>query len=135
MWNPRELDPVRAAGRRALLEERLLLDPLHETLEDHRPAHDAAERAVRDGEVVADQVELGVPTGHEDHLVRVGDGHLTPGDLQDLRLRHDITIDRPAVAVPIPGARPKAAPAGPGLVPEHTAGPGLMRSHEGVRAA
>ena len=35
------------------------VDALDEAFEDHRAARDAAQRAVRDGEVVADQVQLG----------------------------------------------------------------------------
>ena len=88
----RHLDPVGPARRCPLLEERLLVDALHEALEDHRPAGDPAQRAVRHREVVVDQVELGVPARREDHLVRVGDRHLTPGDLQHRRGRHAITI-------------------------------------------
>src|SRR5436190_14703231 len=42
------------------LEERLALRAVHEPLEHHRAARDPPERPVRDGEVVADEVELGV---------------------------------------------------------------------------
>ena len=56
-------------------------------LEGHRPAARAAQRALRDREVVADQVELrdGAAGGlREEDLVRVRDRHLAAGDLEDL---------------------------------------------------
>ena len=54
------LDPLRPGLRRALLEEELPLRPVHEALQRHRPALHPAERAVRDGQVVPDEVELRV---------------------------------------------------------------------------
>ena len=57
-----------------------------------RPA-DAAQGAVGDAEVVADQVQLGVPGPREVDLVRVGDRHRAAGDLDDLlALGHAATI-------------------------------------------
>src|SRR5690606_34115305 len=53
-----------------------------EPLQDHGPAGDPPQSPVGHGEVVADQVQLGTPVREED-LVRVGDGHLPAGDLQD----------------------------------------------------
>src|SRR4030095_7530715 len=49
-----------------------------------RRAGDPTERPRGDGEVVADQVELRVPGCREEHLVRVRDGHLAAGGLEDL---------------------------------------------------
>ena len=53
-------DPVGRVVGRPLLEERLLGDPVDEPLERHRPAADAGQRPVGDGEVVLDEVELRV---------------------------------------------------------------------------
>ena len=69
------LDPVRPAVRRSLLEERLALGPVHEPLERHRAPMDTADRAVRDREVVADEVDLRVASTREEDLVRVADRH------------------------------------------------------------
>ena len=81
-----DVDPVGPFCRRSLLEDRLLVDALDEPFQDHRAAGHAAQRTVGDGQVVADQVELGVAgspvlTG-EDHLVRMGDGDLASGHVQ-----------------------------------------------------
>src|SRR5258708_39307831 len=84
------LDPCRPRGRRPLLEEGLTGRPVHVTLQDHRAASDAAQRAVRDGEVVPDDIQLGHPKLREIDLSRVGDSHLAPADLDDLlRIGHD----------------------------------------------
>ena len=80
----RGLDPFGPLLGRALLEERLLRDALHEPLEHHRPAADAAQRAVGDGEVVVHEVELGDAGLGEHDLVGVRDAHLAAVDLQHL---------------------------------------------------
>jgi hypothetical protein len=46
----------------------------------------AAQRPVGDGEVVADDVQLGDRVAREIELSRVRDRHLVPGDLDDLLL-------------------------------------------------
>ena len=61
-------DPVRPRARRPLLEERLRLRPVHEPLQRHRPASNPAQRPVRHRQVVADQVQLGVPGPGKEHL-------------------------------------------------------------------
>src|SRR6185436_4168429 len=87
------LDPVGSRGGRALLEEELALGAVHVALQRHRAAGDAAERALGDREVVGDEIELGVSGLGEVDLVRVRDGHLVPGDLEDLLASgHDHTI-------------------------------------------
>ena len=53
-------DPVGRVLRCPLLEERLARGAVDEPLQGHRPAAGPAQRAVRDGKVVVDQVELGV---------------------------------------------------------------------------
>ncbi len=78
------LDPVGTRGRRPLLEEEVALGAVDEPLQRHRSSGDAAQRSVGDGEVVADEVELGVAGRREEDLVGVRDRHLTPGDLEDL---------------------------------------------------
>ena len=83
----RQLDGPIQAGRlsgRPLLEEELPRGAVDEALERHRPAAGAAQRAVRDGEVVADEVELGVAGLREVDLVRVGDRDLAAADPEDL---------------------------------------------------
>ena len=54
-----DVDEVRPLLGRPLLEDGLLGDALDEPLEDHRPVPHSAQRALGDGEVVVDQVELG----------------------------------------------------------------------------
>ena len=56
-------------------------------LEHDRPAAGAAQRALGDRQVVADEVELGVPALREEDLVRVRDRDLAPVDPEDLLLR------------------------------------------------
>ena len=51
-----------------------------------RPAAGAAQRAVGDGEVVARQIELGVPGLRKQHLARVRDRHLAPVYIENLVL-------------------------------------------------
>ena len=77
-------DPVGRVVRRALLEERLLLGPVDEALERHRPAAHPDERPVGDGEEVADEVQLRVAGLREVELVRVADRDLAAADLEDL---------------------------------------------------
>ena len=89
----RRPDPVGRVVRRALLEERLLGDPIDEPLEGHRAAADTGQRPVGDGEVVLDEVQLRVPGVREVHLLRVGDRDLVAADLEDLLgRRHGDTI-------------------------------------------
>src|SRR5258707_4933085 len=84
------LDPCRPRGRRPLLEEGLPGRPVHVTLQDHRAASDAAQRAVRDGEVVPDDIQLGHPKLREIDLSRVGDSYFAAANLDDLlRIGHD----------------------------------------------
>src|SRR5262249_56551361 len=71
---------------RALLVERLALRAVHEPLQHDRAVADPAQRAFRDREVVADDVELReTRLRGEIRLVRVRDPHLAPVDLEDLR--------------------------------------------------
>ena len=78
----RGLDPVGTLLGSALLEERLLRDALHEPLQHHRPAVDAAQGAVGDGEVVVHDVELGEAGLGEHDLVGVRDANLAAADLE-----------------------------------------------------
>ena len=80
-------DEGRELVRGALLEEEVAGRAVREALERHRPAAGAAQRAVGDREVVADEVELGDgPAGRvrEEDLVRVGDRDLVAVDDEDL---------------------------------------------------
>ena len=81
-----DVHPVRPLLRCALLKDRLVLDALDEPLQDHRAPGHAAQGAVGDGQVVVDQVQLGVAgpalvTG-KDHFVRVGDFDLASAHVQ-----------------------------------------------------
>ena len=91
------LDPVRAAFRSPLLEERLALGAVHETLQRHRAPRDTAHRPVRHREVVANQVDLGVTGAREEDLVRIADGHFPPRCLHyRFSPRHVATVREPA---------------------------------------
>ena len=59
-----------------LLEERLAGRAIDEALERHRPPAGAAQRPIRDRDVVLDEVELGVARLREVDLARVRDRHL-----------------------------------------------------------
>src|SRR5205085_10393945 len=86
----RRADEVRHVLRCSLLEERLPGGAVHEPLQRHRPATGAAQRPVRDGKVVLDEIELRVTRLGEVHLPRVRDGHLVPVDPEDLLLRSHV---------------------------------------------
>src|SRR5262245_18317610 len=83
----RDLDPVGTCGWSPLLIERLLLDAVGKALEQHRTTVDAADRAFRDGDVVANEVELRDAQLREEDLRRIRDRHLATGELEHLRLR------------------------------------------------
>ena len=91
-----DLQPLRPRGRGPLLEHRLLANALDEPLEDHRPAGDPAQRPLGNRQVVADQVQLGVPGVGEHDLVLVGDHNLAPAQLEHLlpRRRHADRLNR-----------------------------------------
>ena len=94
----RQLDRSNPFGpriRRPLLEEVLAFRPIHESLEGHRPAAGAAQRPIRDGQVVGHEVALGVARSGEEDLVRVADGDPPARDLDEFALvRHCRTIAR-----------------------------------------
>src|SRR5262245_32507692 len=90
------LDPVGVLLWGALLEERLLLDAVDVAVEYDRPARDPPQRAIGDGCIVANQVELGVARLRKEHLVGVGDDDLAAGGLDDglLRFRHGGSVPK-----------------------------------------
>src|SRR5215472_10602432 len=90
------LDPVGPLVRGPLLEERLALGAVHVPLEHHGPPGHAAQRSVRHGEVVLDQVELGVPGAGEVDLARVRHHHGGSPHVQAqfLPVRHASTVTR-----------------------------------------
>ena len=96
---------------RTLLEERLAGRAIDEPLERHRPPARPTQRTVRDGQVVADEVDLRVPGLREVDLARVGDRDLAIPDAEDLGfLGHADTIPstRPTQR-PMMASRPDAA--------------------------
>ena len=88
--------PLRPLLGRALLVERLALGAVDEALQHDRPIADAAQRAGRHREVVADEVELReLRLPREIGLVRVGDPDLAPVDREHRRFRclgHDFRL-------------------------------------------
>ena len=94
--DPKEVGPVLGGP---LLEEEVAGGAIDEALERHRPAAYAAQRAVGDRQVVADEVELRVAGLREVDLVRVRDGHVAIADPDDLLAgRHPRTIPRRGAA-------------------------------------
>ena len=90
---------VRPVSRSALLEERFAFGSVDEPLEHHGAAPHPDQGALGDAEVVADQVELGVPGAREVDLVGVGDRHRAASDLDDLLAAgHADTITSGAVS-------------------------------------
>ncbi len=83
----RELDGANVVGDRLrgpLLEECLTIGAIDEALEGHRAVADPDDGAIGDGEVVADEVELGDAGIGEEQLAGVGDGDLVPVEGQGL---------------------------------------------------
>ena len=80
-------DPVRSIVRGPLLEERLTGRAVDEALERHRPAGDAAQRALADREVVLHEIQLRVAGLGEVDLRRVRDRDLAVTDPEDLLRR------------------------------------------------
>ena len=77
-------DVLRDRLRRPLLEECLTIGAIDEALEGHRSVADADDGAIGDGEVVANEVELGDAGIGEEELAGVGDGDLVPVEGQGL---------------------------------------------------
>ena len=91
--------PVRPLAGRALLVERLALGAVDEALQDDRAIADAGQRARRDREVVAHEVELGeLHLAREIGLVRVRDADLATVDREHRGFRflgHDFRLPCP----------------------------------------
>src|SRR4029077_19901741 len=72
-------------GRRcSLLVEELAVDAVGIADEHVRPAAGAAQRAFRDRQVVAGQIELGMASGREEYLLGIRDRHLAFPNGQNL---------------------------------------------------
>src|SRR5262245_31491418 len=80
-------DPGGPLRGRALLVEGFAFGSVHEALEHDGTIADARECALRDGQVVADEIELREPTfpARKVELARMRDPHLSPLDREDLR--------------------------------------------------
>src|SRR5207253_10794106 len=102
------LDPLRARAGRPLLEEGFTLGPVDEALERHRPPGHPAYGSLGHGQVVTEQIGLGVAGSREEDLVRITDGDLPSTDIDHLAsFGHARTIRRipppPLSAVTMPG--------------------------------
>src|SRR6266536_270626 len=142
------LDPRRPGLRGPLLEEELALGAVDVALHRHRPPVDASQRAVGHRHVVTDQVELRVARLREEHLVRIGDGHLDAVELEDLLLPpgHTHTISdgpagtgEPETATPAGCTSccrgpPPSRPAGSGTRWDSVTSPGRWACWRGSRA-
>ena len=78
---PHRLDPRRGSRRQPLLVHLLALDARREPVQHAGPLTQRVDDAVTDGQVVADQVELGRARRREVDPVRVGDPHVAVADL------------------------------------------------------
>ena len=76
------LDPRRAVLRRALLEEEFGVDAVGIADQDVGTAARAAQRAVGDAQVVANDVELGIAGLRKEHLARIGDDDVAVVDAE-----------------------------------------------------
>ena len=93
--DPHGLQPLGALLGHPLLEERLAERAVGEALQHGRALEDAAQGALADGEVVVDEVELGLAAGREEDLVRIGDPHRGPVHVDfDRGSRHAPTLLR-----------------------------------------
>src|SRR4029079_8665974 len=72
--------------RGALLIEELGGNAIRVAHQDIGPPARGAKRTVRDGEIVAREIQLGVAGLREQHLPRVRDGHLAAVDGEELML-------------------------------------------------
>ncbi len=96
-----DFNPRQPGFGRALLEEELAVGAVGVAHQHVRPPARAAQRAVRDGEVIAREIELGVAGLRKQHLARVRDRDLATGDGQQFF----VSVARHAPPVPR-GARP-----------------------------
>ena len=78
--------PVGGALGHPLLEKRRPLGPVGVALQQGGAVAHGPHEGLGHGQVVADQIELGLAPLGEEHLVGVGDPHLAPGQLEDHRL-------------------------------------------------
>jgi hypothetical protein len=76
-------DPARPAPGCALLIEVLAFNAVRVSHQHSGPAAGAPQRAFGDSHVVPGEIELRMPRLREQHLVRVRDGDLAPGDVED----------------------------------------------------
>ena len=80
--HPDRLKPRRGTVRHPLLVDLLAADALGEPMHHARPITQRPDDAISDAQVVAGQVELGLPAGREVDPVRIGDPHHAVTDLQ-----------------------------------------------------
>jgi hypothetical protein len=102
------LDPLGPRLRRSFLKEELALGPVHEALESHRPAPNAAQRSLGRNEVILDEIKLRVPGRGKEDLVGIRDDYVPLTDFQDLLFPgHRATISQTGAGIHsvLPGLR------------------------------
>jgi hypothetical protein len=83
---PDGLDPGWGPSGEALLVDLLAVDAVREAMQHAGSLPQRVDDAGADGEVVAGEVELGLPAGGEVGPVRIADPHVEPVDVEDHRL-------------------------------------------------
>jgi hypothetical protein len=109
--DPGGLDPRRHPARRhPFLVEGLPVDAVREALQGGRPVPQRAHDPVTDGQIVREDVLLGIAALREHHLVGAGQAHRVAGDLDlDGVAGHAVTLchTRPR-GPPVPAVRDQA---------------------------
>ena len=82
-----DVDPVGPRRRRALLKEEFAVDAIGIADEHVGPVAGRTQGALRDGEIVASEVELRVAGLRKEHLAGIRDRDVASGDRQDLAFR------------------------------------------------
>ena len=79
-----DVDPVGPGCRRALLKEKFAVDAVRIAHEHVGPVAGCTQGAIRDGEIVASEVELRITRLRKQHFAWIRDGDVAAGDRQHL---------------------------------------------------